>query len=682
MSTVASADPSWVQWPGNGHFYAVIVEPAGISWSDAQTAAQALEGQLASITSAAENEFVFNLIDDSQYWRPHTSFTEVEFNMGPWIGGHQPAGASEPNGGWEWTTGEQFNFTAWVPGEPNEGPIPGQTTENRACFWVRGSLIDRAGQWNDFHDSGCWEADCVIAYVVERGCVTSSISGPAAQTVCPGGTASFTVSPGGNGPFTYQWQKGGQPLVDDAHISGSETATLTITGASATDAGSYACLVADSCGPVLSAAAELLISGVIIDGPVSQSVCLGGIAIFSVTPAGAGPFTYQWQRGGQPLADDAHITGSETATLTITGVTSVDVDSYACSVTDPCGPALSAAVELSITPEISIEGPAAQSACTGGTAVFTVIPSGPGPFTFEWRKGGLPLVDDSHISGSDTATLTITNVTAADVDSYACLVADSCGSALSSTADLSIITSGSIDGPAAQAVCLGGTATFSVVPTGAGPFTFAWERAGQPLVDDAQVSGSSTATLIITDVTAANVDSYACLVTDSCGSMLSAAADLLVIPAVNIDGPASQFVCAGGNASFAVSVTPVGAGPFTYAWQKGGQPLSDDAHISGSDEHTLTITGVAIADADSYACLVTDPCGSQLSTIAELVVSPAGTGDGDGSESVDGLDIAGFVAAVTGSPSATPAYCAFDMDLNGLVNAADLSGFIAALLAE
>ena len=586
------ADPTWVQWPSNNHYYAVIVAPGGISWTDANTAAQALDGQLASINSSSENDFVFSLIDDPQYWKPHTSFTSVDFNIGPWIGGHQPEGTPEPNGGWEWTSTEQLNFAAWVPGEPNEGPIPGQATENRICYWVRGSMTDRVGQWNDFHDGGCWDGDCVIAYVVERGCVTTTIAGPSGQSVCPGGTASFNVAPAGNGPFTYHWQKGSQPLVDDAHISGSATATLTITGATAADAGSYACLVSDSCGPVLSAAAQLLISSVIIDGPTAQSVCSGGTASFTVTPTGPGPFAFAWQKGGQPLVDDAHISGTGTATLTITAVTAADVASYACLIIDSCGSVLSSSAGLSISPAISVDGPSAQIVCENGTATFTVSPNSPGPFTYAWRKGDQPLADDAHISGSATATLTITGVTAVDADSYACLV------------------------------------------------------------------------------------------TDSCGPVLSAAAELLVIPAVNINGPSSQSVCAGGNASFSVTVTPVGAGPFDYAWQKGGQPLADDAHIAGSNEPTLTITGVMAADVDSYACLITGPCGPILSAAADLVVLAAGTGDGDANGTVDGLDSAGFVAAVNVSPSVSPGYCAFDMNINGLVDAGDLSTFITVLLAE
>jgi len=272
-SARVAAAGDWVQWPGNGHSYTVVLEPLGISWSDANVAAQALGGQLASITSVEESAFVFNLIDDPQYWRSHVSFTDVEFNIGPWIGGFQPAESEEPSSGWQWTTGEPFEFTAWFEGEPNESPIPGEATENRICFWVRESLTDRSAQWNDFHDGGCWEEDCVVAFVVERSCNLLTIDGPTAQTVCAGGSAVFMVTPTGVEPFTYAWHKGGQPLTDGPTITGSDAPTLTLTGLTLLQGDDYTCIVSDACGPVVSAAATLtVIASGTGDGDASGAV--------------------------------------------------------------------------------------------------------------------------------------------------------------------------------------------------------------------------------------------------------------------------------------------------------------------------------------------------------------------------------------------------------------------------
>ena len=53
---------------------------------------------------------------------------------------------------------------------------------------------------------------------------------------------------GGNGNFTYTWTKDGNPVSDGGSISGATTDTLTLTGAVAGDAGTYALTVADDSG--------------------------------------------------------------------------------------------------------------------------------------------------------------------------------------------------------------------------------------------------------------------------------------------------------------------------------------------------------------------------------------------------------------------------------------------------
>ena len=60
---LASANP--VSWSCNGHFYDVVSVPGTISWEDANAAAIAAGGYLATITSQAENDFVFLLVNNA-----------------------------------------------------------------------------------------------------------------------------------------------------------------------------------------------------------------------------------------------------------------------------------------------------------------------------------------------------------------------------------------------------------------------------------------------------------------------------------------------------------------------------------------------------------------------------------------------------------------------------------------
>ena len=144
LAALLDCERTWaqlVQWPvaqgGNGHFYEVVSAPAGISWGNASLAATNRGGYLATITSAEENAFVFNIA---------TQIATVWYSgYGPWLGGIQPAGSVEPGGGWRWVTGEPFIYQNWAPLQPNNN-----NNEDRIQF---GGQADRSSAWNDISQS-------------------------------------------------------------------------------------------------------------------------------------------------------------------------------------------------------------------------------------------------------------------------------------------------------------------------------------------------------------------------------------------------------------------------------------------------------------------------------------------------------------------------------------------------
>lgn len=101
MPAVGQADP--VVWSENGNSYEFIF--ANLTWTQANAAAQAKildgrPGHLVTITSAAENDFVANLVGG---------------DFRAWIGLTDTAS----EGNFQWVTGEPLSFTRWSPGEPN-----------------------------------------------------------------------------------------------------------------------------------------------------------------------------------------------------------------------------------------------------------------------------------------------------------------------------------------------------------------------------------------------------------------------------------------------------------------------------------------------------------------------------------------------------------------------------------
>ena len=94
--------------------------------------------------------------------------------------------------------------------------------------------------------------------------------------------------------------------------------------------------------------------------------------------------------------------------------------------------------ELSQHPLIGTQ-PAHATVGVGGNAVFSVVPSNPrASLSFQWRKGGEPLVDGGRISGATTSTLTIHQVAHADSGYYDVVLTEGDITEYSSVATLTV----------------------------------------------------------------------------------------------------------------------------------------------------------------------------------------------------------------------------------------------------
>ncbi|MBI5688898.1 MAG: immunoglobulin domain-containing protein [Verrucomicrobia bacterium] len=166
-------------------------------------------------------------------------------------------------------------------------------------------------------------------------------SQPVSVTVAAGGSAAFTVGATGSPTPGYQWRK------DGVAINGATTATLSLTGVQAANAGTYTVVVSNTAGSLTSGAAVLTVTPATSAGPVitsqpaSQHVTAGTSVAFTVAATGAG-LTYQWLKDGTVLA------GATGATLSLGSATASAMGFYAVRVGAADGTITSSVATLTV----------------------------------------------------------------------------------------------------------------------------------------------------------------------------------------------------------------------------------------------------------------------------------------------------------------------------------------------
>jgi hypothetical protein len=204
-----------------------------------------------------------------------------------------------------------------------------------------------------------------------------------------------------------------------------------------------------------------------------------------------------------------------------------------------------------VPPSITTQ-PQTQSACPGGSINFSVAATGTAPLSYQWYKN-----DNNHPVGINSGTLTLQNVQSSDAGSYYVKVSNSAGTATSAGAGLTLLPGAPtiLTPPVGHIVEQGGSVSFTVNASGATGYQ--WRK------DGVNISGANSSTYSLSSVQLADAGPYTVLVSSSCGSVLSAAADLTVFSA-----PISQWANEYDDVTF--STTTAGTLPLTFQWRKDG----------------------------------------------------------------------------------------------------------------
>ncbi len=178
----------------------------------------------------------------------------------------------------------------------------------------------------------------------------------------------------------------------------------------------------------------------IATNPVSQSVCEGSTATFSVATSGGSGLTYQWQEsydGGQSWNPISGATGTNYTTGTLS--TSDNGEEYDVVVSSAFAslPSSPATLTVNAIPTIVVQ-PSSQTIASNWTAIFEAQVTGSALY-YQWQQNGTNLVDGANVSGSTNTVLTLAGVPLAFSGStFACVVGSACGPISSPPAILTV----------------------------------------------------------------------------------------------------------------------------------------------------------------------------------------------------------------------------------------------------
>jgi hypothetical protein len=304
------------------------------------------------------------------------------------------------------------------------------------------------------------------------------------------------------------------------------------------------------------------------------------------------------------------------------------------------------------TPPVITNQPVSLVKNQGSSASFNVV-AGPSSVAYQWRKGAANLNNGGNVSGTTTATLTLTNVTTNDAANYSVVLTNSAGSLTSSVATLTVYVPPTITAqPLTNATIVQGNCTnLSVTATGTAPLSYYWQRNGNTF-------GVGTNTFQVCQ--AAN---YSVLVSNVAGVVTSTVTTVTVLLPPSITSEPQSVTNLVGNCT-TFMVTAGGTPPLSYYWQFNGVNR-------GLGTNTLHA-----CQAGNYAVVVSNATG-QVAVSDTVTLTFTNAPAGPGVFSGIGLTGAGAVAlsmSGTAGSNYTLEFTSNWVDWVGLTNLSSPSG--------
>ncbi|HEU4387635.1 MAG TPA: proprotein convertase P-domain-containing protein, partial [Blastocatellia bacterium] len=350
--------------------------------------------------------------------------------------------------------------------------------------------------------------------------------------------------------------------------------------------------------------------------PVDQSVCQGSTATFTAAASGSPTPTVQWQVSTDGGATFNNIGGETNTTLSFTATAPQNGNKFRAVFTSTCGTDTSAAGTLTVlaAPVVTTD-PVNQSVCAGSTATFTAGASGSPAPTVQWQVSTDGGTTFNNIGGATSTTLSFTATAPQNGNKYRAAFTNTCGSATSTAATLTLSTASAITAnPADQTVCAGSTATFTAAATGSPTPTVQWQVSTDGGGTFSNIGGATSTLLSFTASGAQNGHRFRAMFSNGCGNATSTAAILTVnlAPVITLQ-PASQTLIGPGSVTFTAAAS--GSPAPTVQWQVSTDGGATFNNVPGATSPTLTFTPVPGQHLNRYRAVFTNVCGTATTSV-------------------------------------------------------------------
>ena len=360
--------------------------------------------------------------------------------------------------------------------------------------------------------------------------------------------------------------------------------------------------------------------------PNNISACIGTDVSFTVVADGTNP-NYQWQVSSDGGNTYTNIAGANSATLTLTSVTTaLNNNRYKVNISNACpSNATSTAAILTInTPANITTQPTATTACVGAAASFTVAATGSAN-AYQWQVSTDGGATFSDITGATGLTFAIPAVSSTQTGYVYRVAITSCAPAVlySSAVILTVSNQASIAAqPTNTPACTGGSVSFSVVASGSA-LVYQWQVSTDGGITYNNIAGANSNSLLLNTVTSSmNNNRYRVFISNDCASNVTSNAGILIVsdPASVTAQPMSMNLCEGSTANFSVTATGTG---ITYQWQVSTDGGNTFTNIPGATNANLNVTGITASMNNNQYRAVLFSCSSTglNSNTAQLTVN-------------------------------------------------------------